>query len=698
MRKLIQITFIILTLYTISSIHQNNIADFKHSVISNLTGFSVESNMSPQSASEQIMYESNIHGYDILIEDTEYINQEYWIVYYKTNNTDDFLSIETSKKSTYLAENEYFSNNSYTIDGQHYNLYTTTNDNIVILPYEKFIERNKDVSSFILYCKTAEKNKIYSSLIDAGFNVTEYNDFAYSSTSDSSMLIIPAFVFLLSIMLYTIHNAKKCTLMKMDGFSIWDITIYEILTQLPFYTITIILGLIISFIYTKYSLNVSLPDYLKNGMTTIKTFVYVLTISVIIRLVFNTVFCKIKYIKGAVHGNIMYFATSIVKTFSLVYLTLLISNVLSVNVLPAFNEYKTVLKCSEKYKDFVYFTQVKGGFEQSELSEDKLEPRLIDFYLDSVKNYDVIICNTYPYLNDENGKPLYLINSNNGFGPKIYVNNNYIDKNEIFDMNNNLIDSSYLDSDCLTILIPDNYKWSTDGVFNPEYFDISSDFKYKFVTYDSNKSSLFAYLPEVSACYPYGELSPAPAIFCINKYSLNASFLRKEVLVDILYGRAMYHVKSDNPKTELSPLFTKYNCEDIVDGIVYLEDTMNEQIEEARSMFIRTLVLLSLFIILLLVVSIFTVSYYCQNNRMLIAMRGLDGFSFIKTFKMHIAVMAFEYLILVISIHFMSIGRTTFIIPYVVGTIFIIIDIIVNVIRCKLQVIKNIYKISKGEM
>ena len=698
MKNLTRITFIILAILVFFSIYQNNKTDFGRSITADMTEFSVQSDISVNDTSEKVASDATLRGYDILVEDVEYIDNEYWIVYYTTCNTDDFLSFETSKGNCHIGTDEYISNAQYIGDGQKYELYTTTESKVVILPFDKFIERNKDITAFVIYCKTADKDNVFSSLKESGFEITDYNDLSYVKAGDTSLVVIPSLIFLLSIMLYTIHSAKKYTLMRMDGFSIGDIITNEVFSQMPVYIVSIATGILISAVYVKVGLKRSLIEYLGNGVDVIKIFFIVLVISVLIRFVFAMVFCKDKYIKGAVHGNIMYFAISVVKVISLFYLILLLSNVIAVNVIPAVNEYKTLLKCSEKYKGRVFFTQFKGGFEQSDLSENKLKPQFVDFYLDSENNCDAIVCDTYNYQTDEDGRPLYLDNANIGYGPEIRVNGNYLNENEIFDMEGRRIDSGYLNSDCLNILIPDDYKWSKDNVYGPELNEIPDGFEYRFITYDSENSKLYAYLPNVVAGYPNGLIYPSPAIIVVNEYALKDLNIRYSVLLDVLYGRVMYRVNTDNPEAELSPLFRKYNCSDIVDGIESLEDSMRGRIEAAKKELIQSVISLSLCVCILIMVSVFTVSYYCRNNRRLIAMRALDGFSFTGIFKMHTAVVAVEYILLALSICFISRGRTMTYVPYAVGATVMFFDLAVNAIRCRIQMMKDIYKISKGEM
>ncbi len=150
--------------------------------------------MPADEASRLVMSEADSAGFDILVEDYEMINNEGCSVYYKTNNTDDFIPIKTSKGTIRLDKNEYFSNVDYNSGAAKYKLLTTSDNMIVFLPFEEFCERGKNITCFALYCKTSDKDKVYAAYEQAGLEVTEYKDIIGAAYNDFTTQIITGLI------------------------------------------------------------------------------------------------------------------------------------------------------------------------------------------------------------------------------------------------------------------------------------------------------------------------------------------------------------------------------------------------------------------------------------------------------------------------------------------------------------------------
>lgn len=696
--NILRVLLTIFIVCTFFAVYQNSAQSYSDAIIDGLSQFSVKSDLTADEASRQILSEADSVCFDILVEDYEMINGEGHSVFYKTNNTDDFISIATSKGSIRLDQDESFSNAIYGNSNKQYQLLTTSDSKMIIFPFEEFCKRGKNISDFTLYCKTSDKEIVFESLKQHGFEITGYADITAAVGTNSSILIVPGLIYLLAVLLYTLHNAKKSTLMRMDGFSIVDITAREIAGLLSCGVIVFLSSSLFSALYVGLKVRISVIDYFVSGLGIFKNALYIFTLATIIRIVFNYFFCKEKYIKGALPSNIMYFLISIIKTLAIVMMITSISAFISGVLLHNIGTYLSLKKYSNKIEGLIYFTQVKGGIEQCDLSEARFAPRLMDFYHDAVINYDAIVCNTYDYWLDDNEMPLYIDNAKVGLGPSIEVNNNYLKENEVYDLEGNRIYEEFLEPDCLTILIPDDYQWDEQLFVRYDDVEYHPDLEVVFKEYDSQRSQLYVYLPG-GIGNNQGIISPAPAIKVVNDYSLeNDWHFKYNLLLNILYGRTMFRTHTDNPSAELAPLLKKYDCQDIIDGIVPLETELNKEIDTSWKSVLSSLLILSVLVFVTAVTTSFTADFYCRNRRHLIAARALSGYSFIGTFRFHVLVLCLEYITVFIAAAVTAFNTSKAWAPIIITMIIVVSDLITNILRCRLQLKENVYQISKGEM
>ena len=94
----------------------------------------------------------------------------------------------------------------------------------------------------------------------------------------------------------------------------------------------------------------------------------------------------------------------------------------------------------------------------------------------------------------------------------------------------------------------------------------------------------------------------------------------------------------------------------------------------------------------------FATDFYCRNQRHLIAARALSGYSFTGTFRFHVLVLCLEYTAVFIAGVAAAFNSGKVWVPLTVTLIIVISDLITNILRCRMQLKKNVYQISKGEM
>ena len=122
--------------------------------------------------------------------------------------------------------------------------------------------------------------------------VTEYKDVVGVTHNDFSIQIISGLIYLLAVLLYTVHNAKKSALLRMDGFSVADITARECVKVLPYGVIAFLICFVLSALYIGLNVRLSVTEYFVSGLGIFANALCILTLAVITRTVFNYLFCR----------------------------------------------------------------------------------------------------------------------------------------------------------------------------------------------------------------------------------------------------------------------------------------------------------------------------------------------------------------------------------------------------------------------
>ena len=198
--NILRILLSLFIVFTFFEVFRNSSSDYFVKIADGLSQFSLKSDLPADEVSRLVMSEADSAGFDILIEDYEMINGEGYTVFYKTNNTDDLISIETSKGSIRLDQDESFSNCIYGNSDKQYRLFTTSDFKIIFLPFEEFCKREKNVYDFILCCKNSDKDIVFASFKQLGFEVTGYADITAGAGMNSPIQIVSGLVYLLAVL------------------------------------------------------------------------------------------------------------------------------------------------------------------------------------------------------------------------------------------------------------------------------------------------------------------------------------------------------------------------------------------------------------------------------------------------------------------------------------------------------------------
>ena len=428
------------TSYSVDSIIDSNYVSFSLSYDENR----IEDN--PVDIVSSVAEKTNI---DILVSEVSYKEGNRWQIYFKTNSDDAFVRINTSKGTSLLNNDECFTNTDFDTNGlTPFKLKTPAKSNIIIYPFEQLKIQGYDISNCIFYCKRNTSDELYGRLTDKGFEVVNYSYSVHEVNQDSYILLIPASMFLVAVIFYTLSEGKKIVLMKMDGFSSIDIITNEILNNLRF-DLTVILSLsIINVIVVRFVVGYSLAKYFSETSGIFKLSAFALVLSIAIRLIITTLTNQHKHIKGAVPNTALYTMVNIVKTISFIALSLFCIITIITNVIPAYNEYRSSVLFAEKIKNRASFN-LYGSYEQG-LLDDQNE-NLLPFYKEVCEDYDALYIDAseYEYVNGQ-----HIWEQIGETNPRIDINENYLNFSNIYDLNGNKITNDSLDPESLNVLIP----------------------------------------------------------------------------------------------------------------------------------------------------------------------------------------------------------------------------------------------------
>lgn len=691
MRRLVNIWFCFFMVFTFVWAYRCDTEYSKENILgAGFTAFSLSCDDSTCTESSfadvyDIARKANV---DLIMYEVTYENGIRKETYYKTNISDDFLDISTAKGSSLLDSDEYFANMELTgYRLRAYKLNTTAVDSILIFPFDYLDADGYDVVNSVLYCKTASANKLFESLKDNGYTITDYSYSACSSDSNSGIILIPAAMFLVTVMFFTLSDSKKIVLKKMEGYSSIKIVGQEIAANLKLDIILVAALSIVTVAAVRFIIGYPLLRYIKETSGIFLAAFCTIVLSIVIRLFITAITNKHAHIKGAVPKKALYSVITIVKASALIGLLVMCITTVIVNLIPAINSYKSSILFADKIKNRAFISQY-GNIEQTLLDDQNVN--LLPFYKEVCETRDALYIDASDYVTI-GGMHAWEWGEENR--PRIDVNENYLNYSYICDLDGNRITSENLDPQAFNVLVPDQIS-DQDRMETEIYRECFNCDKANILIYDSANFEMYSFITN-GVDSDMGMIATPPTIFVFNCYLFEVCPYE---ISQILYNKLFIKTSTDNPEAELRDLIRKHNLENTIDRVSLVDGRIQEYLNDTRDYLVSCIVSILLIAAVITGISVFAADTYCRNNAMKISMGLLEGKTINASVKKHLILQVIMYMLLFAVTLVISIAmHMNLIITCLMVLVITAVDYLITYSRCLKQSYKNIYGIIKGE-
>lgn len=641
-------------------------------------------------------------AYQSLSNDTKGIN------IYKTNNTSDFMNINTYNNIQQISDNQCISTLSSVEGYKVVPLYMSTFvRNTTIYTFDKCV--NHRISSTNFMIKENRADEFIKALNDIGINAemnvvpltypaNQYNEFNYSFCI---LLVV-----LLSIFISFIDNAKTHTLKRLEGYSSLRIMAEESVGIL--FVLLIIFIAIESISIALFAVhNIEILDefILFNIKSLLGIYLPVIVFAVLLSSLTVIQHSNNLYIKGKANKAFILYATATVKTVAFVFMCA--PFITAVILLPNYiNSYQLSAKANNILTGYVeplltsieddshniktFYNKAVENYE-AVLFEDKYHPEDLEYYSENFEqNYNNNPeLNTYDYQRYVNYYQLT-------------INSNYLNLNPLHKPNGDLITKKDFPKDKYNILVSEDAEHTDAFVkYIQVYHKTFSDYKNEelpinIVYYKSDEKFLMIN-------------SLSSDMYIKNPYVTVIDGLNQEYYDDCIYG--ILNSNSSfillNPDTETDdlyeavlPLIEETGMKDIVYSVTYANESYAEELANNRNYVLKNLIQVLIYGSLYAFLMIYFIRTYAENYRNDIAVRKLSGEGFFRLHKRYFSAIALMIVVTLLGVlinqkDYITVNSFSFSIVAVPLVLWII-EIFIFVLYTKKLTYKNILKALKG--
>lgn len=604
--------------------------------------------------------------------------------YYKTNHTPDFLDIKSSSGSIFVADGESIS----TSKQEGYITYDLALPSLSqdIAVFNWYNLEPEDLSRGVYYTRQATKDAVVASITSFGLDVAlDYSSYVTAEYSFWLFGFVPAFLFLTSVAFYMLSNAKKTVIKRMDGYTgasiLWD-ELIEVAKPLLISMLAVILSTaVISVVLFKHVASMFLAFSLKYFAIG----VFVVALSIAASYLVISAQRRAGHIKGKIPKNGMYNIATLSKCVILIFVAIFTSIAIR-NAIIALHAYKSTKLLSDKVEGYVTVPIYVNNAALDKEAEDGY----LKFYLMSVNNYNGILIDSSNYHYDVLSGQTAQEEFQNEVRDYIVVNRNYLSFNPVININGMVINNSMLsdDKDKINVLVPKDRIERKDVYIGLMPLWYSSEANV--LLYDGNSSNIFSYSAEASE---NSGLIDMPVIIIVDEQHLNGY----SVSAYISQGAYFIKPKTTSPYTELYPLLKETGIAANTQEVRYVADNFTRAIEHNLSM-LRIYGTQTVFLtISLFAMVFFTAKLYCENYRIKIASRMIEGYSLQSCITGHIVLTLFVYgismlvLLALQRVADLGIKSEPLILPCT-----LLLDLFVTYRLCRRYSASNLYSIMKG--
>lgn len=715
MKKIVYISFSVLIVIMTIVNFLNFSEDNTMSIFDGLTNISIEQ-PDDMSNSEFIeVLENTAKNLNIDIAYQKLSNDAKGINIYKTNNTNDFMNINTDNNIQQISKNECISTLPSVKGYKVIPLYISTFlRNTTIYTFDKCVNNKLSETSFIIK-EDANAYEFINVLNDKGINAqldtvpVTFDDNPYNEFEYSFCLLL---VVVLAIFISFIDNAKTHTLKHLEGYSSARIMIEEsggiLLVLLIIFSVIEIINISMFAIYNSKILN----EYiLFNINSLIKIYLPIIVFTVLLSSLTVITHSSNLYIKGKVNRTFILYATATVKVIAFVFMCA--PFISSIDILPShINTYLLSSKVNDMLSSYVEPLITIGDNENN----------LRKFYDKAVKEYGaVLFTDEYQPENLDDYRQYFEQNYNlapelNTYNYQEYVdcyrltvNSNYLNLNPLHKPNGELITKKDFPNDKYNIMVSedaehtdafvkyikeyykmfnDNYKVNPNLPINIVYYKSDE----KILMLNSKSDRMYAEKPYVTVTDGLNEKIGNDCIFHMSDSSNSFILLNPKPESDDLYN-------------SLLPLIKETNSEDIVYGVKYANDSYANELAQQRNLIMRELIQALLYGSLYVFLMIYFIRTYSENYRNDIAIRKLSGEGFFRLHRKYFSAVALMMIVTLVGVFINQMGYIEFLgfsfraiaIVTVVPLVLWIIELIIFALYVNSLTHKSILKALKGD-
>lgn len=563
---------------------------------------------------------------DIMFKFVDVTGDKTEMIYYKTNNSDEFIDMNSAKGTLKCEPGEIISTKDYGISGFYRLNAANVNNEITFMNFLDAADYN--FTSDIFYVRNEDCETITKAITNIGYSV-EIKQSTLISAKYSIIIFagIPTILFLASFVFYGLSNGKVNVLKKMDGFRNIDILKDDIRkTGVPFLIvfaiITIIMAIasILEYRYAFVECMIFWLGYMILGL------ILIIVGYILLSFIIATQ-NKAESIKGKAPQRGIYIIALMLKSCFIIFIVFFLSIAIR-NVILANNVYKTSEKLAQKIEGYVSIPI----YELNQSSEG-LEGNYLEFYNSTVDKYNGILIESRNYeLDIVSGKTMC-----EEFGQdSITINSNYLEFNPIYDENGNKITSDALIDGKLTVLVPKSKEDKTQNVI--EQCKLAYETDTNIIYYDQTKTKIYSYNAGGLESSD-GEI-PEPIVYIGNESIINETFIYNFITGDYYFIKP----ETSDPYVELLPLLEKLGISETTTKLIYVSDTFKEEINNWLMMLKIYATQSILLFIGLFSIIIFTSKLYCENYKNRISIYLLEGISLLTCIKSHIIMTVLSYI------------------------------------------------------
>lgn len=555
-------------------------------------------------------------------------------IIYKTNNTDNFYNIAVEGGTQKLTKNECLSTKDQYMSYNCRKIYGLWRyEDYTILNFEEI--PTKSLSSAAFFVPNEFTQEFADALTQSGYNATvmpDMFDMELNYTEYFMVVTIPFTIMLICIVLYFLLNGKAVMLKKLEGYSSSDIRSEEWRKNLVvFILIYAIVMLVLCIFMSTFSLGVFL-DFLSFSF---KRLLLALIIPVIIFVISSFIISlqnNKDYIKGKTNNKIILAVTLVLKALFVCFVleslsaTLVYANMSS-------NAYNANLFIENKTKGYAVTCFSGLGLDvETEEGYNSTISMCRKLYDSTVNKFNGVILYDDSFQMEITANGITGEAGDKGPGKsRIIVNNNYLKFNPLYKPNGELITEKDLDYSKFNFLVSDKkgyYLKDEIKSFVLDYLDVNvndvNDNDINVIFYKEDQQ-IFT-LDTLPAAFGQCMLdNPVIEIFDPDKDKYGS-------LLSFIAGNYYVKTTTDNPYNELLPYIEDAGLDNIILSAPSVASGFSEYLKSYYLQMISYIITSVLYVLGIIILSIFSIKYYFILFKNNIAVKKLGGYG---TFAIH---------------------------------------------------------------